>query len=59
MIDYNNFHLPVDNVSGFSIKQVELGLMGSQNWFHWRDNIIERFNNPTERNLNELFNNWQ
>ena len=56
---YKSFALPIDNVSGYNIKQVELGLIGAQTWNQWRDNMITRYNNPTENNLYELFNNWQ
>lgn len=54
----NDFNLPVDNVSGYNLRELEIGLIGAPNWFHWRDNIKSRFNNPTETNLDELFNNW-
>lgn len=49
---------PLDRVSGYSIKQLELGLRGAKTWQEWKSNIKARFNNPTEKHLDELFNNW-
>lgn len=50
---------PNDNVSGYTIKQLEDTLVGAKSWTQWRDNIRNRYNNPTEIYLDGLFNNWQ
>lgn len=49
---------PIDRVSGYTVKQLEEALEGADSWWQWRDNIRNRFNNPTEIYLNELFANW-
>ena len=49
---------PVDNVNGYSIKELEQALKGAKTWWQWRDNIITRYDNPTEGSLNGLFANW-
>ena len=53
-----NATLPVDRVSGYTILQLQAALISSRSWWQWRDNIKSRYNNPTEENLDELFNNW-
>ena len=47
-----------DNVTGYSIRQIEDALNGQENWNGWRDNIINRYNNGTEGNLPALFTFW-
>jgi hypothetical protein len=44
-----------DQVSDYTIKQIEDALNGQKNWNSWRNNIINRYNNPTEVNLNRLY----
>ena len=41
------------------IKKLSVALIGASSWNEWRDNIRNRYDNPTEINLDELFNNWQ
>jgi hypothetical protein len=50
--------LPNDNVSGYTIKQIEDGLRGRSSWNGWCEGMIEKHNNPTEVNLSQLFKNW-
>lgn len=50
---------PNDNVKGYIINQLQNSLIGASSWNEWRDNIKDRYDNPTEFYLNELFNNWQ
>ncbi|WP_073016551.1 hypothetical protein [Flavobacterium micromati] len=57
-IAVNRNSLPIDRVSGYTILQLQGALIGSRSWWEWRDNIKNRYNNPTEGNLDELFNNW-
>jgi hypothetical protein len=53
-----NVAYPQDRVSGYTILQVEQGLRGATSWNQWRNNMIDRHNNPTEGFINELFANW-
>jgi hypothetical protein len=39
--------------------QLQNSLVGASSWNEWRDNIKNRYDNPTEIYLDELFNNWQ
>ncbi|RYC52150.1 hypothetical protein [Flagellimonas olearia] len=52
-------HYPIDRVQGYTIKQLEGALVGAKSWNQWRDNIKNRYNNTTEKYLDELFNNWK
>ncbi len=54
---YGSFY-PIDRVSGYTILQLQNALISSRSWWQWRDNIKKRYDNPTEVNLDELFNNW-
>lgn len=54
----NRNSLPIDRVSGYTILQLQNALISSRSWWQWRDNIKKRYDNPTEGNLDELFNNW-
>ena len=55
----NNFALPVDRVSGYTIKQLENALYNADEWNEWRNNIKNMYANSTEIYVDELFNNWQ
>jgi hypothetical protein len=57
--DFFGNTFPIDNVSGYTIRQLQDALIGAGYWSQWRDNIKNRYNNPTEISLDELFNNWQ
>lgn len=48
----------VDQVSGYSIRQIEDALDGQDNWNGWRINIKNKHTNGTENNLEALFNFW-
>ncbi len=48
-----------DQVSGYTIKQIEDALNGQKNWNSWRDNIKNKYNNPTESHLDKLFKNYE
>lgn len=50
---------PIDRVSGYTISELEQALIGAKTWRQWRDNIKNKYNNPTEIYLDELFNNWE
>jgi hypothetical protein len=49
---------PNDNVSGYTVKELENALVGAKYWTQWKDNLKNRSNNPTAIYLDELFNNW-
>nr|WP_315252124.1 hypothetical protein [uncultured Flavobacterium sp.] len=55
---YDN-RFPIDRVSGYTLKQLEESLIGARLWGQWKDNIKNKYDNPTETFLDELFNNWQ
>ncbi|MCY7355880.1 MAG: hypothetical protein LH609_00095, partial [Rudanella sp.] len=45
----------VDNVNGYSIRQLEDILVGSRTMLQLRDNLRDAYVNPTEGDLNQLF----
>lgn len=49
---YRDFN---DQVSGYTIKQIEDALVGQKSWNDWRDKIISKHYNTTEENLTRLF----
>ncbi len=49
-----------DQVSGYTIRQIEDAVEGQREWDGWRSNIVSMYNNPTEGNLQTLFDHeWQ
>lgn len=56
----NYSNLPLDNVSGFTMPQLEDALKGAEYWTEYRNNVLSQ--NPgisTTENINALFANWQ
>ncbi len=53
----DNGHLfPDDDVENYTLSQLEVALSYSPaSWWGWRDEIKNRFNNPTENHLDKLF----
>lgn len=51
----NGFFDTKDEVSGYTIKQIEDVLSYTSSWNNWRDNIKNRYNNSTKNNLDKLF----
>ena len=47
-----------DNVTGYTMRQIEDALIGINNWGKWRDNIKNKYNNATENNVDALFASW-
>ncbi len=47
-----------DQVTGYTIRQLEDALNSADTWNEWRDNIISRYKNETSSNLPALFNYW-
>jgi hypothetical protein len=50
---------PVDNVNGYTLKQLEGALYNCFNWVGWRENIKSKYNNISEDYINELFSNYK
>lgn len=48
----------IDQVTGYTIRQIEDALNGKTTWSSWRDNIINTIENDTEENLAPLFDRW-
>ena len=44
-----------DQVSGYSILELEDALYEKETWNGWRDKIISKYDNTTEANLTNLF----
>ena len=49
----------LDQVSGYTIRQIEDALIGQRTWNSWKNNIKRRYNNRTEENLDALFTTWE
>lgn len=47
-----------DQVSGYTIRQIEDALQGERTWNNWRDNIKNSDNNATKNNVDALFTYW-
>lgn len=47
-----------DQVSGYTIRQLEDALRERETWDDWKTNIKNKYNNATENNLESLFNYW-
>jgi hypothetical protein len=47
-----------ENVSGYTIKQIEDALIGAKTFTDWKNNIKNKYNNATENNLDAVFNYW-
>ena len=47
-----------DQVSGYTIQQIEDALIGQLTWSAWKNNIKNLYNNATENNLDALFDFW-
>lgn len=55
----NGFFDSRDGVSGYTIKQIEDVLSNTSSWNDWKNNIKNRYNNPTENNLDKLFKSYE
>lgn len=59
--DFTNWGLTFpqgDDVTGYTIRQVEDAVNGINSWNAWRLNIFLRYENATRDNLEALFNFW-
>lgn len=55
----NNGYGPTngDNVTGYTMCQIEDALIGINTWIKWKDNI-KKYNNATKNNVDALFASW-
>ncbi|PCI33329.1 MAG: hypothetical protein COB60_07870 [Flavobacteriaceae bacterium] len=53
------YESPNDQVSGYTIRQIEDALLHQKTWNSWRDNIISKYTNPTEEHLTRLFSAYE
>lgn len=62
MIDNDGFYGKTgtfgENVSGYTIKQIENSLRFAKSWDEWKNKIKNDYENSTENNLDVLFNYW-
>lgn len=47
-----------DQVSGYTMNQIEQAVYGAKNWNDWKYNIKHKYENVTENQLDSLFNYW-
>ena len=47
-----------DQVSDYTLKQVEDALKHQETWNDWKNNIKNKYNNETENHLDDAFNYW-
>jgi len=45
-------------VSGYTIAQLEKSLIGQKTWNDWKNKIKNDYENPTENNLDKVFDYW-
>ena len=55
MIDGKHFY---DQVSGYTIRQLEDVINGEMTWDDWKNNIKNSYENETEEELDALFDFW-
>jgi hypothetical protein len=56
LIDNNPYNTnTLDNVTGYTIKNLENALVGQQDWTGYMYSIKDKFNNPTENEIEKLF----
>lgn len=55
VVSYKNYY---DQVSGYTIRQIEDALYGEKYWNNWKNNIKNSYNNATENNLDASFSYW-
>ena len=48
----------LDQVEGYTIRQIEDALIGERYWDNWEINIKNKYNNGTENNLDATFSYW-
>ena len=53
--DNSNRGIWNDNVTGYTIKQIEDVLPDTSSWNEWKNNLKNKYDNDTEENLDRLF----
>lgn len=56
--DNNNPSLPDDDVSGYTMRQIEDILINQKTWDGLKEGLRNSYNNPTESQLDKLFNHY-
>jgi hypothetical protein len=55
----NNFTMfPNDNVTGFTILQIQQALNGATSWNQWKGNMKNGKSTQAIQNIDDLFTNW-
>jgi hypothetical protein len=49
---------PTDQVTGYTIRELEDALQGQTTWDGWKNNIKNRYTNATKIHLDTLFDHW-
>jgi hypothetical protein len=57
-INNGSENLNQDNVNGYTIRQIEDALKHQEKWNNWKENLIKKYDNETEENLDILFDYW-
>lgn len=47
-----------DQVSGYTMNQIEQAVNGAKTWDDWKNNLKNNYTNGTENQLDNLFNHW-
>ncbi|WP_421890588.1 hypothetical protein [Marinoscillum sp.] len=56
--EWGSILFPDDEVVGYEIDEIEEALRGVRSWTGWQNNIINRLDNSTENEVDNLFANW-
>ena len=56
--DSENLKNEKENVSAYTIRQIEQALKGKRTWTSWRDHMKSKYDNFSEQHLDALFNHW-
>ncbi|MDF1551397.1 MAG: hypothetical protein P1P88_26485, partial [Bacteroidales bacterium] len=58
MVDGISSAYNYDQVSGYTMNQIEQALKGAKKWEDWKNNLKNKYDNVTENLLDDLFNHW-
>ncbi len=58
MIDGISSTTSYDQVSGYTMNQIEQAVKGAKTWDDWKNNIKNKYSNGTENQLDNLFIHW-
>lgn len=57
-VEYNSPKSYVDNITGYTLPQIEKSLNGARDAISWKNNLKNLYNNETENNLDDAFTFW-